>query len=510
MMRKVLWMVEGDKDGLLDRASYVGAQAVCIRTTNPWLKRSVSEIKRQGFAVYAWRWPSIDPQSNSNHHYVDDEAAFVLGLIEEGADGYIVDSESDPQHSAADDWNDASCDAIADKFCRTIKVAGRQKNSRFLFGITSGCDYPKIKPAIPWSTFLSYSDAAFPQIYWAPNYITAKRTTPDAAWKIGMAAWRSILPGTVPAHPILGEIKTNTPEEIERFGQIMIEANSTSEVHFYAYDDDMRQPQWNETWEALRQMGATQRAAAERGRESGTRTGLEVNMPTGQGMLERARDHLGESYAHEPVPPKNDPNWTGPWDCSEFMSWLVYQEAKKLYGCLDDNMPPDSAKAFTGAWKDDAGRFGNLVSVDEAAGTIGGIVLRYPPVGGMGHIAICDGQGGTVEAKGVAYGVVKDTVQHRYWDTGVKIPGIGYDPPAPFRWIPPTQLYWIGGTNMDLNGVARIQQALAARGYDPGPIDGEFGPNTAAAVIAFQNMNGLVVDGQVGVQTARLLGVVLS
>jgi peptidoglycan hydrolase-like protein with peptidoglycan-binding domain len=63
---------------------------------------------------------------------------------------------------------------------------------------------------------------------------------------------------------------------------------------------------------------------------------------------------------------------------------------------------------------------------------------------------------------------------------------------------------------MDPAVVARIQQSLAARGFDPGPIDGEFGNNTAAAVAAFQATQGLVVDGQVGPQTAGALGVVLA
>jgi peptidoglycan hydrolase-like protein with peptidoglycan-binding domain len=51
---------------------------------------------------------------------------------------------------------------------------------------------------------------------------------------------------------------------------------------------------------------------------------------------------------------------------------------------------------------------------------------------------------------------------------------------------------------------------LAARGFDPGPIDGDFGYNTEAAVAAFQATKGLVVDGQVGTQTASALGVALA
>src|SRR5437868_3854921 len=39
-MRKVLWIVDGDKNALLTKADYIRAQALCIRTTNTWLKTS--------------------------------------------------------------------------------------------------------------------------------------------------------------------------------------------------------------------------------------------------------------------------------------------------------------------------------------------------------------------------------------------------------------------------------------------------------------------------------------
>ncbi len=237
---------------------------------------------------------------------------------------------------------------------------------------------------------------------------------------------------------------------------------------------------------------------------------VQIGKKTGAGLLKRALEHIGEEYENVLVP-KDDPNWKGPWDCAEFMSWLVYQEARKLYGCTDDKADPSKAEAYTGAWKNDAERLGKKVSVAEAAATPGGIVLRYPPgPGKMGHIALCDGNGGTVEAKGERYGVVADTVHGRTWHTGVLVPGIKYKT-GPIKQIaPPELVYELGAPNMNKEVVVRIQQALLAKGFSPGAIDGEFGPNTRDAVVAFQEAEGLTVDGQVGPETAEALGISLT
>ncbi len=47
--------------------------------------------------------------------------------------------------------------------------------------------------------------------------------------------------------------------------------------------------------------------------------------------------------------------------------------------------------------------------------------------------------------------------------------------------------------------VKDLQQRLSARGFDPGPVDGVFGPRTEQAVLAFQNCYGnLAPDGVFG------------
>jgi len=53
--------------------------------------------------------------------------------------------------------------------------------------------------------------------------------------------------------------------------------------------------------------------------------------------------------------------------------------------------------------------------------------------------------------------------------------------------------------------IREIQEALAGAGYLPGPIDGAWGRQTAAAVRAFQKDRGLDVDGVVGPQTLAAL-----
>jgi Putative peptidoglycan binding domain len=232
-------------------------------------------------------------------------------------------------------------------------------------------------------------------------------------------------------------------------------------------------------------------------------------LPTGAEILARAKLHIGEKYVLGARAPKDDAGYKGPWDCAEFASWLVYQVAGILYGCTDDSASPDEADAYTGAWKTDANTKGRMVSVSEAAGTPGAFLLRYPAsAGATGHIVVSDGLGGTVEAASTNLGVIAGKVAGRHWDTGVEPIGIDYSGAA-LAVHGPVKLYALGQPNMDAATVRAIQEALVAKGFNPGEIDGEFGVDTSRAVGVFQAANGLIIDNEVGPETAAALGVIL-
>ena len=58
--------------------------------------------------------------------------------------------------------------------------------------------------------------------------------------------------------------------------------------------------------------------------------------------------------------------------------------------------------------------------------------------------------------------------------------------------------------------IAEVQQALKAKGFDPGTTDGTMGPQTQEALRKFQKANGLPVTGNIDSQTAKALGVSTS
>lgn len=58
--------------------------------------------------------------------------------------------------------------------------------------------------------------------------------------------------------------------------------------------------------------------------------------------------------------------------------------------------------------------------------------------------------------------------------------------------------------------VTKVQMALKARGFDPGPVDGIMGPKTEAAIVAFKRAVGLRARPFVGPITMRALGLFVN
>lgn len=71
--------------------------------------------------------------------------------------------------------------------------------------------------------------------------------------------------------------------------------------------------------------------------------------------------------------------------------------------------------------------------------------------------------------------------------------------------IPTAILRYSGGVMSHGPAVVEAQTLLKKLGYDPGAIDGYFGPKSAAATMAFQRASSIVVDGIVGPTTWTML-----
>jgi lysozyme family protein len=240
----------------------------------------------------------------------------------------------------------------------------------------------------------------------------------------------------------------------------------------------------------------------------------------GTDILESAKSHVGERYilgAHAPLTNKN---WTGPWDCAEYTSWLAYQTYGLVYGCGTTGL--SGADPYSGFWADDARTRGRKVSAAVAAATPGAFLIRLPvtkPIKRIGHVAISIGNGSVYEAAGANLGVRVGPIEGRRWDMGVLLPGVDYDnhpadgtdpthpeADAPDGIAPGVLILRQQESPTFDDHVVEVQAALKDRGIDPGKIDGLFGPLTEAAVYTFQLAEGLLPDGEVGPLTGSALG----
>jgi peptidoglycan hydrolase-like protein with peptidoglycan-binding domain len=69
-----------------------------------------------------------------------------------------------------------------------------------------------------------------------------------------------------------------------------------------------------------------------------------------------------------------------------------------------------------------------------------------------------------------------------------------------------SQLEMGAAPTLNPDKIRQVQQALQNKGFDPGPIDGIFGPKTKEAVRNFQDRYGIKADGEIDNQTLYALG----
>jgi hypothetical protein len=193
---------------------------------------------------------------------------------------------------------------------------------------------------------------------------------------------------------------------------------------------------------------------------------------------------MGGEYA-----PGTPADRTQEWDCSG----LVYTKLKEL------GIDPPRTSTQQLEW---CRQNGTIISLDKAIRTRGALLLRE------GHVAVSLGDGHTIEALGEEWGVgIFSATSNRTFTDGGLVPGLTYDgaqvPPAQGQPEAPNQPSTRPTLRRGSNGsdVRFLQQKLKGLGYDPGPIDGDFGPRTEGAVKDFQAARGLSADGIVGKQT---------
>lgn len=222
-------------------------------------------------------------------------------------------------------------------------------------------------------------------------------------------------------------------------------------------------------------------------------------MPTGQQLIELANKHRGEKYVFGARVNFKNPNYKGPWDCAEFISWAVYQVSGLLVGVKNDD-------SYTGYWKDEIGRNCTQISVSEAKNTAGAVFLRFPTKLRSGHIAFSDGKGKTIEAMDSMNGVRKGNVDGRDWDTALLINEFTYAKGEGIpQYVNDSKSHKLISPIQKASIIIKAKEALADFGIDAGEINDEYNQDMEIAIYNYQLMKGLVPDGIMGPKTMRSL-----
>ena len=111
-------------------------------------------------------------------------------------------------------------------------------------------------------------------------------------------------------------------------------------------------------------------------------------MENREAFLDLAESKIGQEYVFGANADFTDPDYSGPWDCAELVSWVVFQTTGDILGCVDNGTFLDSVDPYTGGWLKDV-RQGTVdeIAVQEAIDTPGAILLRRK--GRAGHCFFC-------------------------------------------------------------------------------------------------------------------------
>jgi Bacterial SH3 domain len=243
---KVLWIVNYPKsdsgnpfglDWFVDRASFIGATAVAIRTDND-LDAAISAFHPLGIKVYGWRWPS------AQRDRALDEAERVIALYQRGLDGYYADPEGAPGEHY--DWNQNNLASLAEEFCKKITTAAPNKP----FGTTSHFRAKQVHPKLPWKSFFKYSTVLLPQAYWKSEDGLIAGGDPEQNYQTSLKEWSLVGGSPEKIVPMAGELKFSTAKNINDYLQSAVEQDKT-ELHFYTANKGVS----NTVWNAIKEIG---------------------------------------------------------------------------------------------------------------------------------------------------------------------------------------------------------------------------------------------------------------
>ena len=110
-------------------------------------------------------------------------------------------------------------------------------------------------------------------------------------------------------------------------------------------------------------------------------------MATSNDLVKLANKHLNETYILGAFAPKNNANWKGPWDCAEFVSWLMFQTTGLLLGAPTITTTRRRPMPFQVRGRARAASQQPYI-LGQGKGTAGAVLVRKPAPGGIGHVAI--------------------------------------------------------------------------------------------------------------------------